>query len=50
MSKRKDNGFPDPPQTKIVGGETLYYNTHVNEWFTMDQALRWLLNKKNQDE
>ena len=45
-----DNGYTDPAQTKTVGGEVLYYNTHVNEWFTMDQAILWLLNKENQDE
>lgn len=42
-----DNGFPDPPQIKEINGEVLYYNTHVKEWFTMDQALRWLMNNEN---
>ena len=50
MSKTIDNGFPDPPQTKMIDGETLYYNTHVKKYFTMDQALRWLINKENQYE
>jgi hypothetical protein len=45
-----DNGFPDPPQTKELNGELLYYNTQVKEWFTMDQALRWLINKANKHE
>ena len=50
MSKTIDNGFPDPPQTKMMHGETLYYNTRVKRWFTMDQSLRWLIYNENKYE